>query len=313
MNNTTNSSWTGQQDEQESTLIAQSLVSSVGVFVLILNGVLTMYLLGILFRPEEKSFFLQLLFISVNDILCGVSFLILGMFEVHSMFTSTVCIYIMVLTLTLISTSHINVLFICLYRYVRTRNISQINSNWKDKYTKVLGAMTVSLGVALIVVYRFIGGDVEFRREGSCQFDTTLTADASRRLMLAVIAVLISTIIVADVFSVISLAIVKKTVNRTSQPEQNMGVTPVHNDKNVRSYQTLLMLVVSYNISLIPLVVLSLSIAAGVDPTLLLRRVAMWLLQFNGLINPIICCCRVQRISTLMFDDLKAIKRRCCT
>lgn len=238
-----------------------------GFITFLLNLTLLVYITKILLRSEVKednrSFFIQLFSICINDTLCGLTVFLVGVLNVSTGFTLYLCAYTIFLALTLQIASQGNITCISVQRYMYARNIRRLTSVWHSMYTKTL--ITVNLLIAIISFVTYVSRSTVRKAslfDSTCNYHNVVI---SERLSVTVAFFLVGIIftLLSDILCALTLCKLRSQVKvvpdtEVSQPQTSTSQSldsagsAIVKKRQQTAAVTLVLIIISFNFSFLP-------------------------------------------------------------
>lgn len=319
MNNTTSETPT-----EVSFDLLQIVFTTVGSGIFLMNlfifVILVKLFAGSKGNRDKYGIVTHTMFVCFNDTASGFILLLLGIVSVKDDFTAHVCAYTIFISLVFQLISYGNITCICAQRYIAARNIRKLTSNRPSHHTKILLGVNVFLGLLSFVSFVAIAATAKSAESRSPE--CTLAAIVSGNIAYPISAYYtlgIVFLVLANFFCVMTIFKLKVVVNQAIQPDNmaNSSSGSTENDlpASTRAVQqnaiiTILVIVIFFNISVVPGFV-GLSITyTGKYISLTVRRVFMSSVFVNSLFNPIIIATRVNGVRSTIIEIVSTIWNR---
>lgn len=319
----------GNQTSQRLTQVdatTASIPTTLGALAFVENVTLLIFIARLvcnLRQPFEKSgVIIQMLFVCINDTLCGVLIFMLGLLRVGPENVS-VCTYLVLITATVHIVSQGNIACICLQRYLAARNIRR-NKNSNRKFNAiVLSIANIVLGVLSFVWFTMFSSvkDITEGNEVYCSLTNSLAGN-KRLVFLSFFILSIVFTVTADILSVMTICKLKKELNAVIRPEtRNVSVSaagtisyypgqaPSVKMRQRRALVTIMLILVFLNLTTWPVLAAYLISFWGMRLPVH-DRILFLITYSNFLINPIIIATRTKDIRNTFvhyFEKLRCI------
>lgn len=271
---------------------------------------------------ENSDLIIQVFFVCINDTLSSFVLIWMGLVRVTGHATAQICVFSVILGRTLQTVSQCNITCISIFRFIVAKNIRKVGAGRQIRSTIILTVVNVAV---LIVSLTSIFPTLKLRQipesaDMACEIFAIISSDSTFVITGIFFAIGVTCTIVADIVCVMTIFRLRREMNVIGHLE----VTNSANDSSevtrggtalvsVRSRQhraifTLFLILVFFNLSILPLVLLRLITYFGFQSNQLIRRLAFILLFLNSMFNPIIIASRVHEIKRLfqkIFDTIK--------
>jgi len=307
--------------------------SGSGLVIFIENVILLVFLCKLLTKydsgKEQFDVITQVFFVCANDTLSSFVLFLMGFLRVTDDITARVCVYTILLSSTLQFMSQSNITCICAFRYSIAKNVRKLRPRRRSLFTIVLVFVNVTVGLLCMTSFsanvqlNSIPKDTNI----ACEFAALVTSTSTR--VLASIGIVVGFIItiIADILCVMTVHRLKReidhvqpvmTINSSlSEPSRSTATirqsTKTHQQNAIF---TIVLIVLFFNLSILPLLFGRILILAGVELSTTVQRLAFLCMFFNSLINPIIIAKRIPEIKRSFKDLHQTVNNRiqsCCT
>ena len=277
-------------------------------------------------HTEHLDFTMQIVFVCVNDTASSFILFWLGIIRVTGNGTATFCAFAVLLSVTIQTMSLCNIMCICAFRYNVAKNIRKVGAVRRSRKNVILVA--VNIAVAIFGMSLF-WGTLELRSipDGTniaCYYKAVVSGKATLLLIGIGILVLIVCTVVSDVLCCMTIYRLKRDIAVVENSEVIQSVTDISmakqrsggNRRGMKSGQqaaitTILIVLVLFNMSLLPNVIASSIVLAGIYISPMTQRIIYLSMYFNSMFNPLIIACRFQDIRKLLRQFWVSLKERC--
>ena len=306
-----------------------TLTSLAGGISFLENVALLCFLVKILTHinshKEHLDFTIQIVFVCVNDLVSSFVLFWLGIIRVTGNGTATFCAFAVLLSATIQTMSLFNIMCICAFRYNVAKNIRKVGAVRRSRKTLVL--VVVNVTVALCGMSLF-WGTLELRSipDGTniaCYYKAVVSGKATLLLNAIGYLLLITCTVVSDVLCLMTIYRLKRELNVVENITVIQSVTDnslakqrsTGKHSGVKSGQhsaiiTILILLVLFNMSILPNLIATSLLLAGINIAPKAQRMTYIFMYFNSLFNPIIIACRFKEIRKLITQLWDKVKER---
>jgi len=277
-------------------------------------------------RNEQYDFIVQICFVCVNDIASSFILFWMGIIRVTGNGTAFFCALVNMLASSFQTMSLFNIMCICAFRYAVAKNIRKVGTVRQSRKTLVLVAVNISVAVFGISTF-WITLELRSFSDGiniACDYNAVVTSKSTFLLTSIHFLLLLMCTVVADVLCLMTIYRLKREINLVGNSEVIPSVSAssttqlrsTGNRTTLRYSQkhaiiTILLLLVLFNVSLLPLLVAMSIVVSGTPISQQAKRITYLILFFNSLFNPIVIACRIQDIRKLLKQLWKNAKERC--
>lgn len=302
-------------------------VVTVFAFSIFVSNMLTLIVLTkiiLLLRKRREGFetIVNLFFVCLNDTMCGLILIFYTGIHVDGTITGHLCAYTIILCLALLTTSQGNILCICFQRYLAARNIKNVTTDNQNFRSLCLLLVNVLVGVASAIVMLF-QAKVRYDISGlhsPCDLLTTIGSSAIT-VGKTFYYVQLTTTIVADSLCLLTIiklrrelnVIVSSDISTNSKTghkcsQTNTGLQRLAKTKQQRVILTLFLLLVFFNVSLLPNLIVFTLFEFDIENRFFPPRFSFFFLFINSFVNPIIIMTRNKDIRIEFKQSIKNIK-----
>lgn len=310
--------------EEGSDTTKEVVIGSFGLLIFSLNLII-LVIISKLVSNDKHGIIVQFLFVTTNDVLCGLVLFVKSFVRLSSQTMVNLCVYIILISLALQIVSQGNIVCICAQRYFYIRNLRKITTP-SSIQTKVLIAVNVIIGVVSLTVF-IINSQIKDVAEIPSRFCilTPILRDNVVYVTPATFVLGITFILVSNVICVktilalrqqVNIAVLSKATEITSvKVPNNSGQTDERTTAAMRSRQqraikTLLLIVICFDLSSIPNIVTFILIFLG-QPFSNTARAYVYASYFlNSIANPIIIAKRTEDVRNSLLVLFVCIKTK---
>ena len=298
--------------------VATSLTTILGLAIFLENIGLIIIIVKLCMKQDVKDtndIIIQTLFVCTNDMLSGFTLFVLSFIRVTDKDTAHFCAYTILLSLSLQIMSQSNITCICVQRYIGARNIRKLTSGRQRYRTLSLMLVNALIGGGSLVssiVQSYNSVKHSFKTHGLCSFGNVLeNKNQSIGILFYHIGFLLT--ISADVLCLLTIRKIRTEINAVVQPDvtsstmitSSSQTTQTNPNNSVRTTVrlrqqkaifTLLFILITLNLSVVPTLFGYTMSLLGWNMTLLDVRLLYLSIFLNSLINPIIIATRVHDI-----------------
>lgn len=306
------------EDEIFSTIAV--IVSVFGAATFLTNILVLAVIVALLKKTDKYGIITHTFFVCANDTLCGLILLIIGVVRIYDYVSAYACAVLVLTIMSLQVVSQGNIACVCIQRHFITKHIRRTQASWKPSYTKILVVVNGLIGsVSLTTSLSQLRVDHHPPVDVTCRLLSVVTADPV--FMLTINFVLgIALTGVADVFCLLTIRRLKSEVDtvvqqaagtsnsNTIDSRQNDS-TRIHAKARLQTAATtLFLIVVFFNLSILPSLLSYTLVYAGIVVSDAPRRLLLLSMYMNSLANPIIIATRVQDIRNYFTSVLSRIQ-----
>ena len=257
---------------------------------------------------DKYGFFIHLTFVLINDTLCGFTVFLIGIVSVENVTSARTCAILLYLSFSLQLVSQSNIACVCFQRFILSKSIESTQVKWRSVYTKLLFVANLGIDIVAFVIY-LTRVDVFYNQDntGSCVWSRVTDPNAGYIVLISFFIGMTFTFI-GDVLCVFIFCRLRKRVHASIDSEVNTVGTMVESNPNntihistrrrqQRAMRTLLLIVVFFNISLLPYLTGSFLNAVVEEPLPnIINRIMFLTLFTNSLANPLIIVTRIGEV-----------------
>lgn len=319
---------------EDTSILSQRIFLSVyGLITFLLNVLILIYitrLFGSSFdKRDTRSFFIQLLSISVNDTLTGLSLFTIAVIHVEGPASIRVCAYSIFFVLTLQNASQGSITCVSVHRYMNARNIRRLTSSWQSIYTKTLIGVSLIIALGTFSVYLGRAKIREVALHPYCDYEGTISGGHIPEFRIFFVIGIVFAI-ATDVLTILTLIKLRSKVKvefesgeanpQTSRSQTSQQTSTTFDEENTRKRTimarqkkasvTLFLILISFNIAFLPSILSFLAAVAGIPIPEAVLTVMFYSITFNSLFNPIIIASRTQDIRNRIRKDIARLRFR---
>lgn len=307
------------EHDSEEELAMAAISASIGGLILVLNFCLLMFIVRVLIltkaTKDRSSLLVQTCFVSTHDTFSGFFLMLIGLVRVHDVFTAHVCAYLVFMCFAVQIVSQGNITCACAQRYMIARNLGKTTSKPRF-HTLSLFIVNGIIGAVALVIY-ISGTEVDVNKISpkpvTCNLGSVVNQNATA-IGSVNFFIGIPCLLVANVMCILTILKLRHAGQMVAPSDMESHVPSSLSKENTaqltdavrRSTQlkqnkaifTLLLIVLFFNISIIPILVAYVFNNLPIYMSFALRRSFVLSLFFNSLFNPIIIVARVQDIRT---------------
>lgn len=293
------------------------VLRTVGAVTFMLNLFVFIYIIRLCKRQKrENSFYIQLAFICANDIGCGL-FIVLMSIPVTDVINVYICGFSFIVLNGLTCMAQGNIFFICLQRYVFSRNIRSTSIKWKALLSKTLLAVNSIIGVVVLAV------NLSFPLyEGYRGNECTLAVykNYGRQTVLMLFYIGLPTMLASDVLcflailnlsssSAVTPACISSNGTGSSDQVTSAEANSVNFKRNQkRAIKTIILILIALNLSEAPSFLNIFLFHFNVSFGLQINRLFIFSIYGNSLANPVIYITRIQELRSMVIKDFSKLK-----
>lgn len=330
MNETTGFSLDGEED-----VVMAAISAFMGGLILVLNFCLLLFISKVLIFTRNKnnrpSILVQTCFVCTHDTFSGLFLMLIGVIKVHNVFTAHMCGYLVFICFAVQVVSQGNITCACTQRYLMARNLGKTTSK-PAFHTTALLLVNGFIGVAALAIYisgtkvnvNNIPPEPVICNLGSV-LNQTATAIGSVNFLFGIPCIIVANVMCFLTIFKLRHAGTKITPSDPGQPgtagtseasssQLASGVRQSTQAKQNKAIFTLLLIVLFFNVSIIPSVVAYVINNLNIYMSFILRRTIILTLFMNSLFNPLIIVTRVNDVRTpikTLFIKAASVVRLC--
>lgn len=310
----------------------QLFTSVIGFSIFFINCLLFGFLIKVLFssrtNKDMHSILVYTIFVCINDMLAGFAVFLFGCIPVYEEVSARACLYTGFISFALQLVSQGNIACISIQRYRATRHITSSVQRKSSSEIKLLLFVNISIaavGLCSFFVMSPMRGP-PYPAYGYCSLTELIAKEAANTLVLYFVFGVFLTIS-ADVFAVCTIFRLRKEFNIVIQPQQALGSSGTSHLDTTNSERsttseiecrlktrqrkatfTIFMIILFFNLTLLPTVFVYLLIFAGVHLNAVVRRIGYISTFFNSIVNPFIIAIRVETVKQSLENAFVKIK-----
>lgn len=293
------------------------LVLVFSVCIIVANAVVSMVVVRIILilhkrRHRDVDIMINLFFICLNDVLCGLALLFYTAIQLDGTITGPLCAYTVTLCISLLITSHGNILSVCIQRLSVARNIYRTRQDQQNFRSLTLLVVNIFCGISsfILTLFRAKIYSLKSAPHSVCDF-MTVFGPSAKIINMVFYSYQLTTTIAADVVCLTTivklwLILSKVTVSPSATSTQEGNTNSQQSSqarasikiKQQKAIITLLILLVFFNVSILPTIGVSTLRFLGIENKVVPPRVIFLFSFVNSLINPIIIMTRMKNVRT---------------
>lgn len=293
-----------------------------GAIIFLFNLFILVYLLRLLTdrvtRKQNVSLWINLFSVCINDTLCGLTVFVIAVLYVDDITSIYVCANIMFFALALQNASQGNIMCISVQRYVYARNLRSQTMSWQPFYTKTLLVVNFIIAAATVLYY-LVHSKIRKNSlfDNGCNFYNVVYGNVDS-VATTLVSVGMPFLILSDILCILTVHKLRANVsvgqhpgpsssNDTGSTLNEVGLTTTNKLKQQKAIATIILIIVSFNLSYFPSVfALILKLAGGIVSADA-QRVLFMSVSINSFFNPVIIAVRTQTMRTLIKRDIQKL------
>lgn len=267
-------------------------------------------------RTDKNDFIVHILFVSINDTLCGLVVFLIGLVRIQDKTSAYMCAVFIFLSLSLQIVSQGNIACICVQRYVTSKYIRNTQAKWQSIHTKILIIVNLFIGMLSFSLSMFLADfDAIPISSMTCKLKSVMTEEVGKHITVNVSLGIVITLI-ADIFCVLTCCQLKthmQTVGSSNSQTQASASVATETDtdghahhslraRHRRALWTIFLIVTFFNLSVLPICVGFILVLLKVEVSEIIRRSLILSLFINSSINPVIIATRTHAIKVSIKD-----------
>lgn len=274
-------------------------------------------------KNDKFGLIIHILFITVNDTLCGLFLFLIGWTPVQDKASAYACAVFVFMGLALQTVSQGNIACICIQRYVISKHIRAIQAKWRSVHTKTLLLVNLCLGVLSfgVCIAAFDINRIP-TLNALCKLSNIMDDKTAK---IVTINIVLGTMItfVADVFCFLTFHQLKTQVCVAGSTETNTATSSNRSTTNtdssartsIRTRQskalwTIFIIVTFFNLSTFPPIVGYTLISLHDNIFSIYGRSLLLTLYLNSLINPIVIATHTHEVYMSIKDTVLNVVHR---
>lgn len=283
-----------------------------GFLVAFVNFFLFIFIARSIYR-KRNSFHTQLLFVAFTDGFGGFSLFVVPQIFVDDYSSLIVCAVMYKLINTATCMSKGNMLCICFQRFMFSRKLGHSVQNWTNIHVASLVAANAVFGISALVITWPEIKVIDFMSESQPCSPHSLKLGTPRDLIVYVVLAIMS-ILPSDVFCLLTVRTLLNASNNI-QPDNNAavsnysstqaeeGLQRVTKRKQQHAINTILMILVVYTITSLPIIIASFLQVFGVPVTGSDLRICFLFDFATHIVNPFVIILRTRDVRNMVRED----------